>query len=890
MSRKVSQKTIKLRGYSFQIIIILFAFLLIAVTAHPQDSIRTYQTTRLIGDPPVIDGLVKEEVWDLVEWSGDFIQREPYENQDPSQETAIKILYDDNHLYVAIHAFDTEPDKIEKRLTRRDSWEGDWIAIGIDSYNDKLTGFVFSVNAAGVKGDGMVTNDNDFDDTWDPVWYTKVSIDESGWLAEMKIPFTQLRFSKKEDYTWGLEVIRMYFRKEEMSIWKMVPRDAAGWASLWGELHGINNIQPKKEVELIPYTMGNVETYEKEEGNPFKDGTDLGYNAGLDGKIAITNDFTLNFTINPDFGQVEADPSEVNLTAFESYFEEKRPFFVEGSNIYDYPVLNDGGPSGSDNLFYSRRIGRRPQYEPDITDIEFLKMPEFTRILGAMKLSGKTSNGWSIGILESVTNQEKAIIDNEGERRTEVVEPLTNYFNTRVQKDINKGNTIIGGMVTATNRFINDSTLDFLPTSAYSQGLDFQNYWKDKAYYLGLSTVFSQVSGSTEAITDMQEAPQRYYQRPDATHLSVDTTKTNIFGNGGTIEGGKVGEGHWRYGGFVTWRSPGLDLNDMGFLRLSDYFNQVIWGGYRIWEPFSIFRSMNINAAQWSGWDFSGQHLYIGANVNLNMQFKNYWEFGTGLNREFFDIDRHQLRGGSALRAPGSLGNWFYIGTDSRKKLSFDLFMHNRWGDDSYQRSFGTSLDIIYRPLYFLQISLEPGYNLSNQQIIYVETLDYEDGDKYIVSEIKQEFISTDIRIELSITPDLSIQYWGQPFLFSGDYSNYKNVTNPMADNWQDQYHQYTSDEITYDQNDNMYKIDENGDGYTDYSFENPDFSFYEFRSNLVIRWEYIPGSTAYLVWSQGRTGDHSDGRFSLSENVNKLLDVTPHNIFLLKISYRFSF
>jgi len=878
-----------LRGYLFQIII-SFIFLLIALTANSQDSIRIYQTIRLTGEPPVIDGLVNEDVWDMVEWSGEFVQREPYEYQEPSQETAIKILYDDNNLYVAIRAFDTEPDKIEKRLTRRDSWEGDWVAIGIDSYNDELTGFAFSVNAAGVKNDGMVTNDNNFDDTWDPVWYTKVSIDELGWLAEMKIPFTQLRFSKKENYTWGLEVIRMYFRKEEMSIWQMIAQDAAGWVSLWGELRGITNIQPKKEVELIPYVMGNVETYEEEEGNPFEDGTDFGYNAGLDGKIAVTNDLTLNFTINPDFGQVEADPSEVNLSAFESYFEEKRPFFIEGSNIYDYPLSSGDGPFSSDNLFYSRRIGRQPQYELDLTDNEFSKTPEFTRILGAMRLSGKTSNGWSIGILESVTNKEEATIDNEGKQRTEVVEPLTNYFNARVQKDINKGNTIIGGMVTATNRFINDSALEFLPTSAYTQGIDFQNYWKDKAYYIGLSTVFSQVNGTTEAITDMQESPQRYYQRPDATHLSVDTTKTNLFGNGGTIEGGKVGEGHWRYGGWVTWRSPGLDLNDMGFLRLSDFFNEIIWAGYRIWEPFSIFRNMNINAAQWSGWDFSGQHLYVGANVNLNMQFKNYWRFGTGINREFFDIDRHQLRGGSALRAPGSLGNWFNIGTDNRKKLSFDLFMHNRWGDDSYQRRFGTGLDITYRPLYFLQISIEPGYNVSNQKIIYVETPDYNDEERYVVSEIKQEFISTDIRIELSITPDLSIQYWGQPFLFSGDYSNYKKVTDPMAENWQDQYYQFTNSEIIYDQDDNMYEIDENGDGYIDYSFDNPDFSFYEFRSNLVIRWEYIPGSTAYLVWSQGRTGDHTDGRFSLSENVNRLLDVTPNNIFLLKISYRFSF
>ncbi|RLD48424.1 MAG: hypothetical protein DRI88_03345 [Bacteroidetes bacterium] len=861
----------------------------IVIPSYGQDSLRTYTTTHVHGKPPVIDGKGDDVVWELTEWSGDFIQREPYENEDPSQQTAFKILYDDNNLYVLIRAFDTEPDKIERRLARRDSWEGDFVSIAIDSYNDDLTGFVFAVNAAGVKNDGIVTNDTDFDDTWNPVWYVKVSIDKLGWLSEMKIPFTQLRFANSTDHVWGLELLRILFRKEEMSLWQMVPQQASGWVSLWGNLHGIEDIKPKKEVELIPYVMGNIKTYEKEEGNPYMDGTDPGFNAGLNGKVAITNDLTLNFTINPDFGQVEADPSQVNLTAFETFYEEKRPFFIEGSNIYDYPVSSSGGFFGRDNLFYSRRIGRRPQYYPDLPDDEYVKAPEFTRILGAVKLSGKTQNGWSVGVLESITKNEKAKISNNGEERKEVIEPLTNYFNTRIQKDINKGNTTIGGMITATNRFINDSTLEFLPTSAYTQGIDFQNFWKEKTFYISLKTVFSEVYGSKEAITELQEAPQRYYQRPDATHISVDTTKTSLFGNGGTVEGGKA-SGHWTYGGRFTWRTPGLDLNDMGFLSLSDYFNEAVWGGYRLWEPFSIFRRMNINASQWSGWDFAGKHLYMGVNLNFNTQFKNYWTFGLGINRDFFDIDRHQLRGGPALRAPGSTGNWLNIGSDSRKKLSFGIFMHNRWGDDKYTRSFGAGLEILYRPLDFLQISIEPGYNNQKQQIIYVGTFDYNDEDQYVLSAIKQEIISADIRINLSITPDLSIQFWGQPFLFSGDYSDYKKVTDPLADNWRDQYHEFTNSEITYDDGDNMYLIDDNGDGHTDYSFDNPDFSFYEFRSNLVIRWEYIPGSTAYLVWSQGRTGDHPDGQFSFSENVNRLLDVHPENVFLLKISYRFSF
>lgn len=848
---------------------------------------RTYTTTKIVGEAPVIDGIVAENVWEQVEWTGEFIQREPYEGKPPSQETKFKILYDNNNLYVAIRAYDSEPDKIERRLTRRDNWAGDWIGFGIDSYNDDLTAFVFCVTAAGVKADVIITNDTDHDDTWNPVWYTKVSIDDEGWVAEMKIPFNQLRFSNEEKQTWGLEVVRSLFRKEEESLWQPVPVEAAGWVSRWGSLEGIENINPKKEIEIIPYGMVKFETYEKEENNPFATGSDFGYNAGVDGKVAISNDLTLNFTVNPDFGQVEADPSEVNLSAFETFFEEKRPFFVEGSNIYNYPLTAGDGPFSRDNLFYSRRIGIQPHYYPDLEDNEYGNAPEFTTILGAVKLSGKTKNGLSIGILESLTKEENITIEKNGERRYEVIEPMTNFFNTRIQKDFDGGNTQIGGMVTATNRFINDSTVDYLPNSAYTSGLDFSKFWDDKSYYVSAKASMSVVSGSREAITEIQESPQHYFQRPDAKHLKVDTTLTSISGSGGTIEGGKIGGGHWSFGGWSTWRSPGLELNDMGYMRISDFINQVAWVGYRIWEPFSIFRSINFNAAGWTGWDFSGLHLYGGANINAHTQFKNYWSFGTGVNRETFDINRHELRGGPSLRAPGAWHSFFSISTDERKKLEFELSMSGGWGDNGYYKSRDISFEIEYRPFDFLELSVEPSYSQSDNYMIYVETIEHPNSNTYLVSSIDQEFVSMDFRIDIGITPDMSIQFWGQPFLFSGNYSEFKKVVDPMNTSIMDQYHTYTPDQISYDSDANIYDV---VDGNESYSFENPDFSFYEFRSNLVMRWEYIPGSTAYLVWSQGRTGDHPDGRFSLSDNIDRLSSLKAHNVFLLKLSYRFSF
>ena len=848
---------------------------------------RNYTTKRIIGEAPVIDGIINEDVWDEVEWTGDFIQREPYEGEPPSQQTKFKILYDNANLYVAIRAFDTEPDKIERRLTRRDNWAGDWVGIGIDSYNDKLTGFTFSVTAAGVKADAIITNDTDDDETWNPVWYTSVSIDDQGWVAEMKIPYNQLRFADKEKHVWGLEVLRKLFRKDEESLWQPIPQDAAGWVSRWGTLDGIDNIQPKKEVEIIPYGMIKFESYEKEEGNPFSTGSDFGYNAGVDGKVAITNDLTLNFTVNPDFGQVEADPSEVNLSAFESFFEEKRPFFVEGSNIYNYPLTGGDGPFSRDNLFYSRRIGIQPHYDPDLMDDEYGDAPEFTTILGAVKLSGKTKNGLSIGVLESLTKEENITIDKNGVRRYEVIEPMTNYFNTRLQQDFDGGNTQIGGMVTATNRFINDSTLDFLPSSAYTSGLDFSKFWDDKSYYISAKATMSRVSGTTKAITEIQESPQHFFQRPDATHISVDTTITSITGSGGTIEGGKIGGGRWSFGGWSTWRSPGLELNDMGYMRFSDFINQIVWAGYRIWEPFSIFRSINFNAAGWTGWDFSGLHLYGGANINMRTQFINYWSFGTGVNRETFDINRHELRGGPSLRAPGSWNSFFFISTDDRKKLEFELSASGGWGDDNYSRSKDISFEIEYRPFDFLQLSVEPSYSISDSYMIYVVTIEHNNSNTYLVSSIDQEFVSMDFRIDIGITPDMSIQFWGQPFLFSGNYSDYRKVVDPMVTDVKNQYYTYSPNQLSFDSEENIYTVN---DGNESYTFENPDFSFYEFRSNLVVRWEYIPGSTAYLVWSQGRTGDYPDGRFSLSDNIDRLTALKAHNVFLLKLSYRFSF
>lgn len=863
-------------------------FLLCSLTIVSIAQNKVYETSR-IHEAPVIDGVMDESVWDEVGWADNFVQSQPYDGKEPSQPTFFKILYDDNNLYIGVLAYDSIPEEIDRRMTRRDGFEGDRITVCIDSYYDKRTGFAFTVTAAGVKGDEYVTEDGDnWDENWDPIWYTKTSVHASGWTAEIQIPYSQIRFGKQSEYVWGLQVSRYIFRNQERSQWKHIPQDASGWIHHFGELHGIRGIKPKRQIDLFPYVVTKLETFEKEEGNPYADkGHNESISGGLDGKIGITNDLTLDFTINPDFGQVEADPSEVNLTAFETYFPEKRPFFIEGNNIMSLQLTGGGNSFAQDNLFYSRRIGRQPHHYPDLDDDEYLDAPENTTILGAFKITGKTRHGWSVGFMESLTQQEKARISNGSETRKEEIEPLTNYLLGRIQKDISKGNTIIGGMMTATHRDITNPSIDYLPDAAYTGGLDFTQYFKNRVYMLRVKGAFSYLKGDTTAMTNIQQCPVHYFQRPDADYVTFDPSRTSLGGHGGTVEFAKFGQGHFNFWTWVTWRSPGLDLNDMGYLRYGDVVFQVFWAGYRLWEPFAIFRNLNINFNQWTGWDFGGRRSFWGSNINVNMQFKNYWSFGGGFNRDGDGLDNSELRGGPGLAYPGYYNYFLSIESDDRKKLVFEFGHSRAWSavNGDVMQEFG--FDAVYRPLNALRISISPFYSTRKNAIQYVATEEYSGQDRYIAASIDQKVFGIVARLDYSITPDLTIQYYGQPFLASGGYTEFKNVNDSKAKAFNDRFEVYFPGQISYDENEEVYYIDEDLNGEVDYDFGNPNFNFMQFRSNLVFRWEYIPGSTLYFVWSQDRTDATSLGEFNFRNDFSQLFTTQPHNVFLIKVSYR---
>jgi len=571
-------------------ITLLFTLLILAITllSAQNDSITTelsqipkkiYLTKKVVGQKPTIDGKLDDAAWQAVEWGGDFTQMEPNDGGIPVAATKFKILYDDENVYVGYRMMDDEPEKVVKRMSRRDGFEGDWIEINIDSYHDKRTAFSFTVSASGVKGDEFISNNgNNWDESWNPIWYTKTNIDEQGWTAEIRIPLSQLRYGNKENHIWGFQVHRRNFRNESRSLFQRIPRNSGVWVSAFAELHGITGIKPQKQIEIQPYMVAQASTFEKEEGNPFLDGTDSKFTAGIDGKIGITSDMVLDFTINPDFGQVEADPAAVRLDGFQNFFQEQRPFFVENNNIFDYQVTGSaaGGNYDSDNLFYSRRIGGSPNGYPSLGPNEYADVPSNASILGAAKFSGKTKNGLAIGILESLTAKEVAEIDLNGERREETVEPLTNYFVSRVTKDYDGGNTVIGGIFTGVNRQLNETNLEFLHKSAYTGGLDVVHRWKDQSWVASAKILFSRVEGTTEAITNTQTSFEHYFQRPDATHLEVDENKTSLSGTGGTAKIGRFG-GNWKFETGATWRTPGLELNDIGFMNNADEINHFFW-------------------------------------------------------------------------------------------------------------------------------------------------------------------------------------------------------------------------------------------------------------------------------------------------------------------------
>lgn len=876
----------------------LLNFMFLTAYSNPADSVmikKKYLTSKRIGSI-TLDGLPEEEAWDKVQWGGDFTQWQPHEGKPASQQTSFKILYDERFLYIAYRCHDSAPDSVVRRMGRRDEFPGDWVEINIDSYHDLRTAFSFTISSSGVRSDEFISNNgNNWDASWNPIWFAKTNLDDKGWTAELKIPLSQLRYGNEVEKKWGIQITRRLFRKEERSTWQFIPQNAGVWVSAFGELHGLRNIPFHRQIEIAPYLTAQADKYKGEPGNPFAKGSDTKFNAGMDGRLAITNDLILDFTVNPDFGQVEADPSQVRIDGFQNFFEERRPFFVESRNIFDYQLTGSeaGGDYDSDLLFYSRRIGSSPHKYPSLRNGEYADSPQNTSILGAAKFSGKTKKGLSIGILESITQREMATIDNSGQRREEMVEPLTSYFVARLQQDIKEGNTIFGGILTGVNR--QKGLDDILHRNAFSGGLDFLHYWNNRTWYIRGNMVFSHVEGTKEAILLTQTRFEHLFQRAGASEVEVDSSRTSLSGTGGTFRFGKIGGKSGKLGQVfkfetgITLRSPGLELNDIGFMLSSNEINHFTWAGLHYQKQFSIFRNARLNYNHWSRWDYSGQFLYQAFNFNAHATFTNFWQAGTGLTWNPFDISNNALRGAPSLRRPAGMGHNVYIISDTRKKVFVRVNAFNFFGFENTVKGNDLGLTIVAQPLNALRVSLSGNYSYNwRRQDQFVSNITGSHSTRTIVGEVKQNTLRFTGRVTFNITPDLTLQYYGQPFITRPLYNNYAYVSNPLAKRYDDRFHVYSADQISL--SNGQYRVDENGDGTMDYSFSQPDFNFIQFRSNLIVRWEYKAGSELFLVWSQGNTADaFSELDTPLGNSLwNNAFAQQSRNSFLIKWTYRF--
>ena len=840
----------------------LFFAALIVVLAVPADANERRSAIEAVAVPVsgaiVLDARFNEEAWQKAPILEEFVQREPAEGQPPSQRTQARIAYDDTSIYIAVHAFDTDPDRVVGILTRRDQRSpSDWVRIVIDSYFDKRSAYEFGVNPVGVKTDRYYFNDGQSDDSWDAVWDVKVERDETGWRAEFKIPFSQLRFNDLDGGPVGFAVIREVGRLAETVSWPLLSRNANGFVSQFGEMSGLRTAGKPKKLELLPYTVGDLRTSPDEPGNPLSNPADPGAAMGLDMKYAVTSGLTLTATANPDFGQVEADPAVVNLDAFETFFPERRPFFVEGSGTFRFNMdCNDGNCTG---LFYSRRIGREPQGSAETADTEYSKQPDVTTIIGAGKLTGR-AGGFSLGALSAITAREDAEIASEGsvEYREQTVEPMTAYTVLRARREF-ANQSSLGFMATGTNRQI-DADTNFLSDNAYAGGVDYD--WRlSPMYSISGYAAGSHIVGSTEAITRLQENSVHAYQRPDADYVELDPSATTLSGHAGSVSFNKISGEYMRFSSNAGYKSPGFDSNDLGFMRRADERTISNWLHFRDFTPGKYVRSRNINFNQWAGWNFGGDRLYSGGNINSHWTWTNYYQVGGGFNVEGAPLRDRVTRGGPAVLGNPGISLWYYANTDNRKALSF-YFNGDYYGDkyDSVRHGFGPGFN--WRATSSMTLNMNLRYSINNDDSQWVENVTDDNGaTRYVFGRIQQKTMSFTTRFNYTMTPTLSLQVYAEPFVSAGEYTNYKELVDGRADNYFDRYRGYA---------------------YTG----NADFNIRSFRTTNVLRWEYLPGSTLFVVWQQSRSGDESYGDFNFGRDFSNVFTTPSHNTFLVKLTY----
>jgi Domain of unknown function (DUF5916)/Carbohydrate family 9 binding domain-like len=830
------------------------------------------------GEAPRIDGDLTDAAWQTAAVATSFVQFRPDEGDAASERTEVRVLYGETSLFISFRAFDREPEKIEGQLTRRDQQSfSDRVHVLIDSYNDKRTAFHFAVNPKGVKQDYYRFDDTSEDPGWDAVWEVATAVDSQGWSAEFEIPYSQLRFARAESQTWGINFQRDIARKNETAFWAPISGQDNAMVSKFGSLRGLKDLAPPRRLEVTPYSLARLQRAPGDTNDPFYRENDTFGTMGVDLKYGLTSNLTLDVSVNPDFGQVEADPAQVNLSAFETFFPERRPFFIEGANIFNFGIsLGDGG---NESLFYSRRIGRTPQGRANPQGGYADASPN-TTIQVATKLSGKTESGWSIGLMHASTSREDAaIVTGDGVSLNQMIEPRTQYGVARIQKDFREGRSAIGLIGTGVVRAA-DAAADLnLHKNAVTGGLDFRHRFGNDKYEVSGYALGSRVTGTADAIARTQRAAGRYLQRPGVDHLNYDPTRTSLSGMTAAAKVGKINGGFWRYqAGFQT-RSPEFETNDIGFLRDVDFTFGWGWVGYQHYLPTKHFRRWNLNANAWTSRSYGGEKTGTGGNINGSFQLSNWWNGWLGVNYQQGATSRGLLRGGPSFQTENQINGWAGFGSDSRKQIQFNINFFGSRRPESDSWSFNASPNLTWRPSGRARISVGSFYNRNVDDRQWVTRLALNE-DQYIFGRIDQQTVGVTGRVDFSFTPDLSLQLYAQPFVSAGSYSDFKRVADPQGATYADRFDLLDTEVV-----DGTHRADVDGDGTTE-RIGNPDFNFKQFRSNAVLRWEFRPGSALFIVWSQGRDQFSRSGDFNFRSDLGTLFGAPTDNVFMVKFTY----
>ena len=880
------------------------------------------QTTKSQNDPrPVahavarsgsvtIDGKLDEAAWASATPIGDLTQSTPNEGKPATEKTEVRVLYDDAAIYIGARMFDSQGKKgVHAILTRRDqlmtdgSLTSDKIAFVFDPFHDKNTRMWFEVNPLGVKGDHA-----NGDDSFDPVWDVGTTIDSLGWTAEVRIPLSQLRFSRDKSQIWGMQVWRTIDRLNEQDMWAFWRSNEFGGPAYFGTLEGMTIASVPRQIEVVPYATSRAKMDRVPSSDPYHSDREMLYRAGADFKLNVTSNLTLDATVNPDFGQVEVDPAVVNLSVFETTFSEKRPFFISNSQYF-----STGGFScyfcsnvSSLNLIYTRRIGRSPQLAGLVgSRAQFMDATDATTILGAAKVTGRTNGGLTVGLMDAVTNSETAKfrLDGSDQDQQQEIEPLSNYFIGRVRKDYRGGSTRIGTIATMVNRSLDNlDERQRLRKRANALGFDIDHRWKNREYSFNLQTAFTNIAGDTAAIRRAQESSARYYQRFGRDETSdglfstdYDPTRTSLYGYGFYARLAKE-TGNWLAEMTQNWRSPGFEANDMGVLSRADY-KWMLANVARQWTtPGSWYRFVWLSTGAQQQFNYEGDRTDSEIHSNISATLKNYWNVGVFNIYHPSYFDERLTRGGPTVRHYGY--NMFSgnVSGDSRKAIVWGAnvsYVRSVDTNEGGRQSYSPSLTI--KPTASTTLSIGPSYDhdFTAQQFVTsfkdVNTPAGFGGTRYVFARLEQKTFSVDTRINATFTPTLTLQLFAQPFLASGHYTSFKEFAKPRSGDMI--YYGRDNGSTVAKQTDASgavsYRIDPDGNGLAaPFTVDNPDFNFRSLRGTAVMRWEYRPGSTLFFVWTQERDGFDTFGNFDFNRDRSALFRDRPTNVFQVKATY----